>query len=422
MIAELVGKYEFGKVVSFAQELIQIKSLSGQEQPVGEKCIREAMHLNFDEAYFDRMGNFIGKMVVGKGNGKKVVLTGHLDTVNAEPAKWDDETGPFSGAIKGRKLYGRGASDMKGAFATMFHSMHVLKDLNPEEYGGEIYIVGTVVEELFEGVCFLEALKKIRPDYIIVGEASEGRLNIAQRGRAEILIHIFGRGAHASVGRTTVNPLEQVAFIIEAFHVWYRSEAVALLGKRNIVPTDIKIPLGGGGGIDGRGGNSTVPNEVDLTYDVRTLPGDTQDSIIQLVRGNMEPVLYHGKKLYPESTDPTIEYASDECTTFTGVHLKQSKFAPAWKTEEDEEIVVRAKKGLAAAGLPIEIGAYSFCTDGSGVVKYRELSPEANCQIIGFGPSQESLAHTTNEYISLDEMQKAFKGYAGIVSELLRLS
>ncbi|MBU1693426.1 MAG: M20/M25/M40 family metallo-hydrolase, partial [Verrucomicrobia bacterium] len=192
MIAELVGKYEFGKVVSFAQELIQIKSLSGQEQPVGEKCIREAMHLNFDEAYFDRMGNFIGKMVVGRGKGKKVVLTGHLDTVNAEPAKWDDETGPFSGAIKGRKLYGRGASDMKGAFATMFHSMHVLKDLNPEEYGGEIYIVGTVVEELFEGVCFLEALKKIRPDYIIVGEASEGRLNIAQRGRAEILIHIFG--------------------------------------------------------------------------------------------------------------------------------------------------------------------------------------------------------------------------------------
>ncbi|MBU1909733.1 MAG: M20/M25/M40 family metallo-hydrolase, partial [Verrucomicrobia bacterium] len=259
-------------------------------------------------------------------------------------------------------------------------------------------------------------------DYIIVGEASEGRLNIAQRGRAEILIHIFGRGAHASVGRTTVNPLEQVAFIIEAFHVWYRSEAVALLGKRNIVPTDIKIPLGGGGGIDGRGGNSTVPNEVDLTYDVRTLPGDTQDSIIQLVRGNMEPVLYHGKKLYPESTDPTIEYASDECTTFTGVHLKQSKFAPAWKTEEDEEIVVRAKKGLTVVGLPVEIGAYSFCTDGSGVVKYRELSPEANCQIIGFGPSQESLAHTTNEYISLDEMQKAFKGYAGIVSELLRLS
>ena len=422
MIAELIEKYEFGKVVSFAQELIQIKSLSGREKPVGEKCIREAMNHNFDETYFDRMGNFIGKMVVGHGKGKKVVLTGHLDTVNADPAKWDEETGPFSAAIKDRKLYGRGASDMKGAFATMLHSMHVLKGLDPAHYGGEIYIVGTVVEELFEGVCFLEALKKIQPDFVIVGEASEGRLNIAQRGRAEILIHVFGRGAHASVGRTTVNPLEQVAFIIEAFHVWYRSEAVALLGKRNVVPTDIKIPPGGGGGIDGRGGNSTVPNEVDLTYDVRTLPGDTQESIIQLIKGNMEPVLYHGKKLYPELTDPIIQYASDECTTFTGVHLKQDKFAPAWKTEEDEEIVVRAKKGLATAGLPIQIGAYSFCTDGSAVVKYRELNPGANCQIIGFGPSQESLAHTSNEYICLDEMQKAFKGYAGIVSELLRLS
>jgi len=223
------------------------------------------------------------------------------------------------------------------------------------------------------------------------------------------------------VGRTTINPIEQVAFIIEAFHIWYRSEAVGLLGKRNIVPTDIKIPEGGGGGIDGRGGNSTVPNEVELTYDVRTLPGDTEESIIKLVKDNIEPVVIQGKKLYPSFKDPIIEYASDECTTYTGVKIKQNKFAHAWQTEEDDEIIVKARRGLQNVEIPVEIGAYSFCTDGSAIVKYRELFPEEKCQIIGFGPSQESLAHITNEYISIDEMQKAFKGYVGIVGELLQI-
>ncbi|MEQ8191584.1 MAG: M20/M25/M40 family metallo-hydrolase [Candidatus Eremiobacterota bacterium] len=419
-LLESIKNYDFSNVLHFAQKLIQLKSLSGQEKTVVERCIREAAKLNFDDAYFDRMGNFIGKIKLGTGKGKKIVLTGHLDTVNADPSKWDEEIKPHSAAIKDQKLYGRGASDMKGAFATMFHAMKLVKELDGNEFDGEVYIVGTVVEELFEGVCFLEAIKKIQPDYIIIGEASECRLNIAQRGRGEILISIFGYGKHASVGRTTINPIEQVAFIIEAFHVWYRSEAMALLGKRNIVPTDIKIPVGGGGGIDGRGGNSTVPNEVELTYDVRTLPGDTEESILKIVNDNMSNVIEHGQRLYPSLKTPVVEYAKDECITYTGVKIRQNKFAPAWQTDEGDELVVKAKEGLAKVEIPVEIGAYSFCTDGSAVIKYRDLYPDKKCQIIGFGPSLESLAHTTNEYIEIGEMKKSFKGYVGIVSELLR--
>ena len=413
--------YDFSNVVRFAQTLIRQKSLSGQEKAVVESCINEALKIGFTEANADGMGNFIGKVVVGDGRGKRVVLSGHLDTVNAEPSKWDPGTGPYSGEVQEGRLYGRGASDMKGAFATMLHAGALLKALDPSQFSGEIYVVGTVVEELFEGVCFLEALKKIEPDFVIIGEASECKLNVAQRGRGEILIKVFGHGKHASVGRTTLNPIEQVAFIIEAFHVWYRSEAVALMGKRNIVPTDIKIPVGGGGGLDGRGGNSTVPNEVELTYDVRTLPGDTEESILKLVRDNLEPVVTHGKRLYPAFKDPTIEYAEEECATYTGVRIKQSKFAPAWRAGEGDEIVVKAKLGLRQAGLPVKLGAYSFCTDGSAAVKYRELYPGKKIEIVGFGPSQESLAHTANEYIELDQMQNAFKGYQGIVSELLKI-
>jgi len=54
-----------------------------------------------------------------------------------------------------------------------------------------------------------------------------------------------------------------------------------------------------------------------------------------------------------------------------------------------------------------------------GIVKYWELFPGRNCQIIGLGPSEESQAHTSNEYMSIARIRKAFQGYAGSVSEPL---
>ena len=282
-------------------------------------------------------------------------------------------------------------------------------------------MVGTVVEELFEGICFLEALKQIRPDYVIVGEATEGRINIGQRGRAEIVFTAFGEPQHASTGRKVINAIEQVAYIIDAFHVWYRSEGDEVLGKRNIVPTDIKIPVGGGGGIDGRGGNSTVPNRVELTYDIRTLAGDTEESIILLVRENIDLVVQNGRKRYPQFRVPSIQYSSERAVTWTGEPIVEKKFAPAWKTARKGDFVLRAMAGFEkGTGKKPRLGSYGFCTDGSGVVRYRELFPDRAIEVIGYGPGSEKDAHTVNESIGLDELKEAYAGFQGILLELLR--
>jgi acetylornithine deacetylase/succinyl-diaminopimelate desuccinylase-like protein len=222
------------------------------------------------------------------------------------------------------------------------------------------------------------------------------------------------------VGRTTINPIEQVAYIIDTFHRWYRCDAVELLGKRNIVPTDIKIPVGGGGGLDGRGGNSTVPDRIELTYDVRTLPGDTAETIMKLMKTNLDRVFKNGKKKYPSFREADIVFGSERCETYTGIALNQDKYAPAWKTPKDAEIVAKALAGLGRAGLPTEVGSYKFCTDGSAIAWYRDECPDQPVQIIGFGPSEEALAHVTNEYIALDQMKQALHGYAAIGAELLK--
>ncbi len=410
----------FDDIVASIQAAIRIPTISGQEKPLVNYLIKRALSLGYNKAYFDRMGNFIGEMSVGSGIGPKVVLTGHLDTVSATENEWNPATKPFSGVVLNGKIYGRGAVDMKSAVCSMLHAGAALKKL-PKNYNGKIYVVGTVIEELFEGVSFLEALKIIRPDFIIVGEASEGKINLGQRGRGEITITVYGQPQHASTGRKVVNAIEQVAYVIDSFHRWYHSPADPVLGKRNVVPTDIKIPVGGGGGLDGRGGNSTVPNRVEISYDVRTLAGDTQDTILNLIKNNLEPTVALGRQKYPQLQDPNINFASDSARTYTGVVIKQPKFAPAWRTGKESAIFLKAVSGLKAAGIDnLKTGAYSFCTDGSAIIKYNEMFPGDKTEIIGFGPGSERGAHTINESVGLDEVKNSFYGYCGIVSGLLK--
>jgi len=410
----------FQDVVSVIQDCITHPTLSGQEEKLVKYLIKVASRLGFSTAHSDRMGNLITELVIGSGEGPRIVLSGHLDTVNANPAEWDAKTGPFSGSIIDGRLYGRGAADMKGSFGVMLHAAASMGGLDGP-FNGRVFVVGTVVEELFEGVCFLEALKQIKPDYVIIGEASRGRINIGQRGRAEIVITSYGQSQHASSGRNVINAIEQGAYIIDAFHVWYQSVQDEILGKRIIVPTDIKIPVGGGGGIDGRGGNSTVPNKLEITYDIRTLVEDNEESIILLVRENIDGVVQNNRKKYPQFKTPNIQYSSERMLTWTGEPIVQKKFAPAWKTSKESEIVVRATAGIQKMlGRPPEYGHYDFCTDGSAVPRYRELFPDRKVDIIGYGPGAEEDAHTINESIALDELQETYAGFQGILLELLR--
>ena len=52
-----------------------------------------------------------------------------------------------------------------------------------------------------------------------------------------------------------------------------------------------------------------------------------------------------------------------------------------------------------------KITNYSFCTNGS------HYAGEAGIKTIGFGPSKENIAHTIDEYIEIEQLEKACKGY-----------
>ena len=102
------------RLIELCQELIRNPSVSGKEEKVA-KAMKKAMleEFGFDDVQIDKYGNVIGRI---KGNkpGKSILFDGHIDTVPVnDESVWKYD--PFKADIVEGKIYGRGASDMKGA-------------------------------------------------------------------------------------------------------------------------------------------------------------------------------------------------------------------------------------------------------------------------------------------------------------------
>src|ERR1035437_1498846 len=91
-------------------KLVNIRSLSTDEQAMAAELKRQMTEAGFDEVRIDGLGNVIGRI----GNGKKVLaFDGHIDTVDiGNISNWDKD--PFSGEISDGFVFGRGTVDQKG--------------------------------------------------------------------------------------------------------------------------------------------------------------------------------------------------------------------------------------------------------------------------------------------------------------------
>ena len=50
-----------------------------------------------------------------------------------------------------------------------------------KNFAGDVYVAGVVHEECFEGVAARKISAKVKPDYVVIGEASEMNLKVGQR-------------------------------------------------------------------------------------------------------------------------------------------------------------------------------------------------------------------------------------------------
>lgn len=133
----------------------------------------------------------------------RMILVGHIDTVENR-AGWI--TDPWRPVTKNDRLYGLGATDMKGSLAAMLTAVAKVQDTNG------LMILCYVDEEYdFAGMrAFVkEYTGKIQPERIISLDGSSGQIGIGCRGLIEVSFRLRGQTGHAGRPEAGVNAITQ---------------------------------------------------------------------------------------------------------------------------------------------------------------------------------------------------------------------
>ncbi len=371
--------------VEVLKTLISIKSYSGEEREIAY-AIRDFLEENgVDKAFIDSYGNVIG-VLRGEGNGK-IVFEGHMDVVPpGDLEQW--RYPPFEPKIVNGRIYGRGASDMKGAIAAMISSITLIT-----KPSADIYYVFVPYEEIAEGACFSKAIEetlRITPDLVVLGEATGLNVYKGHRGRAVIKITVRGISAHASMPELALNPINSLADII------MRLNSIELpvhnvLGRSTLSPTIIKCepqspPM--------------IPDRCEIIIDYRMIPSENKEEIISRIKNAIQRV----EGLID------VQYLIDQARMWTGKTVTIEHYFPAWiyQGELSLHILSLTKKYNGKATL----GYWRFSTDGVYSAGIR------NIPTIGIGPGNEEQAHKPNEYVSIKELEASCKIYAELALQL----
>ena len=168
-------------------------------------------------AYTDAQGvdklSIIGKL--GQGTGGLALLS-HNDVVPAENDR--DWTGsPFEARLSKGKLYGRGACDMKGPLAASICAAAHFKAKNLQQ---PIYIAVTADEEI-SGAGARDITRKskffqeAKCGYGLICEPTRLNVVYAHKGGMGIRIESQGRAAHTSTLKGTNANLAMIPFLVE---------------------------------------------------------------------------------------------------------------------------------------------------------------------------------------------------------------
>ncbi len=385
------GERQMAATVDFCQRLIRQPSMPGEEGALARLVLAELGRLGYDDAWIDRGGNVIG-VVRGSGGGRSLMLNTHLDHVGVgDPAEWPHH--PFAAEIADGVLYGRGASDIKGALAPQVYAAAVLREagLRP---AGDLYVTAVVQEEV-GGLGARILVEEVWTDAAILGEATSNHVRRGHRGRIGMWAEFTGIAAHASAPERGANPHYALGRFLTAL-AGLPMRADATFGGSTVAPTIVH---------SNNESSNVIPDGVRLFLDWRNIPDETPEDVVATVRALLDRAL-------GERVGGVIRQGESTTRTYTGVEESGVAVNPAYALPADHPLVTGAQATLAELyGRPIEVGTWAFATDGGWLMG-------AGIDTIGFSPCEEHFAHTIHDQIALPMLQEGLIGYAALALAL----
>ena len=307
---------------------------------------------------------------LGPDEAPAMMFAGHLDTVGVEGMTHD----PFSAELRDGKIYGRGSCDMKSGIAAM-----CVGALRASRAAGASakrkIIIAAVADEEYESLGMRSLLDTgIRADCAILTEPTRLAICPAHRGFVWIEIAFIGRAAHGSRYDVGIDAIRHAGLVlaeldaVESGPLHERSHP--LLGRASLHASTIV------GGI----GMSTYPDRCILRIERRTIPGESAQTALTEVTNACERVRAKRPEL-----DASVKLIAAQ--------------APS-DVARDARVVRNIEGALLAEGMSATIEGLSAWTDAA-------LLNAAGIPAICFGPGDIALAHAAEEFVPVDEIEKA---------------
>ena len=278
-------------LVRTLSDLVRINSINPafsngttNEREIAEYLTRAFADLGMDvNRYEPEPGrvSVVGRRA-GTGGGRSLMLNGHIDTVAV-----DEMADPFSAEIRGNRMYGRGAYDMKGGIAAC---MAAVEGLGDEPLAGDV-LIAAVADEEVASIGMSAVLQHHRTDGAIVTEPTELAVCLACKGFSWIEIETEGRAAHGSrfdLGIDANMRMGRVLVALEELERALRARPPhALVG-----PPSLHVAT-----LHGGTGASTYAATCKAVIERRMLPAETEAAVlaeIQEIIARARPLLTRG--------------------------------------------------------------------------------------------------------------------------------
>jgi putative selenium metabolism hydrolase len=388
-----------GRRERFLADLIRVRSYTGQERAAVDRTLEELVAIGCDDVWMDSAGNALGRI----GHGPRVILyDAHLDTNEVA----DDRDWPHppcepvvEGAGSAAVMYGLGASDCKGGVAAIVYGAAILKQLVTETCqvstlaskdltGLSVVVMGATLEEDAEGFALRSLVERdgLRPEVVLLAEATDLTLRRGQRGRCEVRVRTEGRAAHASqphLGESAILKMLPVIAALEAMNPHLPVDPI--FGRGTQV-----VSL-----IEGPHTPNSVPAWCEVAVDRRLTPGEKPDHVLEGIRSVVEPL--GASACIPDQ--PVL--------THTGQRLDGSSFYPGWLLPADHALLAAGQATHRALwGGEAAVDVWRFSTDGT------YSAGVAGIPTLGFGPQEEQYVHTALDQVNLTKLRKAAEFYA----------
>jgi acetylornithine deacetylase len=385
--------------IRLAQDLVRVPSVTGSERAVQDLValvLEEAglmvdrfdadvdrlkAHPRFPGMEVERTEAVLVAGILGEKGERSLILNGHVDVVPpGDRQAW--HTSPWSAHIQAGRLYGRGACDMKAGLAVGIAAAAALKKSGLPLRGR--LIVQSVVGEEDGGIgTFAMAERGYRADAAYVLEPTRLRLIPAQAGALSFRLRIRGLSAHASVRYEGISAIEKFELVETRLRQLERSlnQAPHPLFRHYPIANPLSI-----GRLRAGSWSSTVPDELECEGRVGVPVGMASAEVRRQFAAAISDVAQ--RDVWLAEHPPQLEWTGGQ---FDAVEVDPGLPAfRALKAAHAEEFGVEPEPDGAPYGSDMRL-----------------LVHEADTPAILYGPGDIKQAHSTDEWIAVDEIVRA---------------